>query len=102
MAALAARASFTPSFDTNGLPVRLALTTGKALDNCLVLALLAGPEIGSDVACGSVDRGYDAEWIRALDGPHCTGHAKHPTETNPERVDLQRRSQSSRAVLQQD
>jgi hypothetical protein len=40
-------ASFTPSFDTNGLAVRPALTTGKALDNCLVLALLAGPEIGS-------------------------------------------------------
>jgi hypothetical protein len=94
MAALAARASFTPSFDTNGLPVRLALTTGKALDNCLVLALLAGPELRSDVACGSVDCGYDAEWIRALDGPHCTAHGKHPTETNPEALAI------SRAVLQ--
>src|ERR1700730_2582047 len=83
MAALAARASFTPSFDTNGLPVRLALTTGKALDNCLVLALLAGPEIGSDVACGSVDRGYDAEWIRALDGLHCTGHAQTSHRNEP-------------------
>jgi hypothetical protein len=83
MAALAARASFTPSFDTNGLPVRLALTTGKALDNCPVLALLAGPEIGSDVACGSVDRGYDAEWIRALDGPHCTAHGQTSHRNEP-------------------
>lgn len=38
--------------DISGLPMRLALTTRKALDSCLVLALLAGPEIGSDVACG--------------------------------------------------
>jgi hypothetical protein len=88
MAALAARASFTPSFDTNGLPVRLALTPGKALDNCLVLALLAGPEIGSNAACGSVARGYDAEWIRALDGPHCTAHGQtshrnEPAESGP-------------------
>src|ERR1700730_2342196 len=88
MAALAARASFTPLFDSNGLPERLALTTGKALDNCLVLALLAGLEIGSDVACGSVDRGYGAEWIRALDGPHCTAHGQtshrnEPRESGP-------------------
>ena len=83
MAALAARASFTPSFDTNGLPVRLALTIGKALDNCLVLALLAGPEIGSDVACGSVDRGYDAEWITALEGPHCTAHGQTSHRNKP-------------------
>jgi hypothetical protein len=47
--------------DTNGLPMRVALTTGNALDSCLVLALLAGPEIGTNVACGSVDCGYDAE-----------------------------------------
>jgi transposase len=71
--------------DTNGLPVCLALTTGKALDNCLVLALLAGPEIGSDVACGSVDRGYDAEWIRALDGPHCTAHGQTSHRNEPRR-----------------
>src|ERR1700730_18910609 len=87
MAALAARASFTLTFDSNGLPVRFALTTGKALDNCLVLALLAGPEIGSDVACGSVDRGYDAEWIRT----HCTAHGQtshrnEPGETGPSTV----------------
>ena len=47
--------------DTNGLPVGLALTAGEAHDNrpagrllsCLKSGLLA-------------DRGYDADWIRAL------------------------------------
>jgi hypothetical protein len=50
------------------------------------IGLLAGPEIGSNVACGSVDCGYDAEWIRALDGPHCTAHGQksHRTETRRE------------------
>ena len=37
--------------DINGLPMRLALTAAKALDSCLILPSLAGPEIGSDVAC---------------------------------------------------
>jgi hypothetical protein len=68
--------------------MRLVLTTGKALDSCLVLALLAGPEIGSNVACGSVERGYDAEWIRALDGLHCTPHGQTSHRSEPERVDL--------------
>ena len=58
---VASRASFMPSSIPNGLPMRLALTTGNALDSCLVFGLLAGPEIGSDVACGSVDCGYYAE-----------------------------------------
>jgi hypothetical protein len=90
---VASRASFMPSSIPNGLPMRLALTTGNALDSCLVFVLLAGPEIGSDVACGSVVCHYDAEWIRALDGPHCIAHGEHPTETNPE-SGPQRRSQS--------
>ena len=76
--------------DINGLPEHLALTTAKALDSCLVLPLLADPEIGSDVACGSVDRGYGAEWTRALDGPHCsahrqTSHRNEPGESGPQR-----------------
>jgi hypothetical protein len=91
--AVASQASFMPSSIPNGLPMRLALTTGNAFDSCLVLALLAGPEIGSDVACGSVDCGYHAERIRALDGPHCAAHGIHPTETNPE-SGPQHRSQS--------
>ena len=36
--------------DTNGLPVRLALTTGEAHDNRLVRNLLSASEIGSNAA----------------------------------------------------
>jgi hypothetical protein len=46
--------------DTNGLPVRLALTIAKP-DGRRVLALLAGLKSGSNVACRSADREYDAE-----------------------------------------
>jgi transposase len=49
--------------DTNGLPVRLALTPGEAHDNrpCSVLlgALLPQTML-------LADRGYDADWIREL------------------------------------
>ena len=37
--------------DTNGMPVRLALTTGEAHDNRLVTELLSDPKIRRDVAC---------------------------------------------------
>src|ERR1700751_404998 len=85
-----ARAQAGGAIAANGLPEHLALTTAKALDSCLVLPLLADPEIGSDVACGSVDRGYGAEWTRALDGPHCsahrqTSHRNEPGESGPQR-----------------
>jgi len=49
--------------DTNGLPVRLALTTGEAHDNRLVAALL------SDLRSGAMllgDCGFAANWIRTL------------------------------------
>ena len=49
--------------DTNGLPVRLALTTGEAHDNRLVLSLLSGLKSGAMLLA---DRGYDADWIRTL------------------------------------
>src|SRR5215471_12084404 len=49
--------------DTNGLPIRLALTTGEAHDNRLVARLLSRLKTG---AMGLADRGYDADWIRAL------------------------------------
>jgi transposase len=51
--------------DTNGLPVRLELTTGEAHDNRLVTGLL------SDLKPGAIllaDRGYDADWIREFVG----------------------------------
>jgi transposase len=49
--------------DTNGLPVRLALTAGEAHDNRLADKLLSRLKSGSLLLA---DRGYDADWIRAL------------------------------------
>jgi transposase len=49
--------------DTNGLPVRLALTAGEAHDNRLASQLLSRPKSGTMLLA---DRGYDADWIRAL------------------------------------
>jgi transposase len=49
--------------DTNGLPVRLALTAGEAHDNRLACTLLSRLKAGSMLLA---DRGYDADWIRAL------------------------------------
>src|SRR5262249_32795478 len=49
--------------DTNGLPVRLALTPGEAHDNRLARKLLTRLKPGSMLLA---DRGYDADWIRDL------------------------------------
>ena len=49
--------------DTNGLPVRLALSPGEAHDNRLAGKLLSRLKAGSMLLA---DRGYDADWIRAL------------------------------------
>jgi transposase len=49
--------------DTNGLPVRLALTAGEAHDNRLAGRLLSRLKSGAMLLA---DRGYDADWIRAL------------------------------------
>ena len=49
--------------DTSGMPVSLALTTGDAHGNRLVLTLLSGLKSG---AMFLADRGCDADWIRAL------------------------------------
>ena len=49
--------------DTNGLPVRLALTTGEAHDTRLAGKLLSRLKSGTMLLA---DRGYDADWIRAL------------------------------------
>jgi transposase len=53
--------------DTNGMPVRLELTTGEAHDNRLVTELLSDLKSGAMLL---VDRGYDADWIRAFAGEH--------------------------------
>jgi transposase len=49
--------------DTNGLPVQLALTAGEAHDNRLAGKLLSRLKSGAMLLA---DRGYDADWIRAL------------------------------------
>jgi transposase len=49
--------------DTNGLPVRVALTAGEAHDNRLAGRLLSRLKSGSMLLA---DRGYDADWIRTL------------------------------------
>jgi transposase len=49
--------------DTNGLPVRLAVTPGEAHDNRLAGKLLSRLRAGSVLLA---DRGYDADWIREL------------------------------------
>jgi transposase len=54
--------------DTNGLPVRLALTKGEAHDNRLAGKLLSRLKSGSMLLA---DRGYDADWIRSNIPPRC-------------------------------
>jgi transposase len=49
--------------DTNGLPVRLALTAGEAHDNRLADKLLSRLKSGSMLLA---DRGYDADWLDAI------------------------------------
>jgi transposase len=49
--------------DSNGLPVRLALSPGEAHDNRLAGNLLSRLKSGSMLLA---DRGYDADWIREL------------------------------------
>jgi transposase len=49
--------------DTNGLPIRLALTAGEAHDNRLAGKLLCRLESETMLLA---DRGYDADWIRVL------------------------------------
>jgi hypothetical protein len=49
--------------DRNGLPVWLALTAGEAHDNRLAFKLLSRLKSGTMLLA---DRGYDANWIRAL------------------------------------
>src|SRR5215813_8327503 len=50
-----------------GLPMRLALTTGEAHDNRLAFPLLSSLKPGAMLLA---DRGYDADWIRALVSEH--------------------------------
>jgi hypothetical protein len=56
--------------DTNGLPVRLALTAGEAHDNRLAGKLLSRLRSGTMLLA---DRGYDADWIRTFAAPGALG-----------------------------
>ena len=49
--------------DANGRPLRLGLTPGEAHDNRLCSVLLTGLRPRTMLLA---DRGYDADWIRAL------------------------------------
>jgi transposase len=64
--------------DTNGLPVRLALTAGEAHDNRLAAKLLSRLKPGTMLLA---DRGYDADWIRTLVRKH-GGWANIPPKSN--------------------
>lgn len=64
--------------DTNGLPVRLALTAGEAHDNRLAGRLLSRLKSGTML---HADRGYDADWIRALARQHGV-RANNPPKRN--------------------
>jgi hypothetical protein len=88
--------------DTNGLPVRLALTPGEAHDNRLAGKLLSRLKSGSMLA----DRGYDAGWIQGV----CYQERRlgqHPTKKQSQRSNLLQSAslpspQSRRALLQQN
>ena len=89
--------------DTNGLPVRLALTAGEAHDNRLAGKLLSRLKSGTMLLA---DRGYDADWIRCPCSP-ARRMGEHPTKTKSDRDAMLQSvslpgAQLGRAVLQQD
>ena len=89
--------------DTNGLPVRIALTAGEAHDNRLAGKLLSRLKSGTMLLA---DRGYDADWIRALARQHGAWANIPPKRNRTEALCfspyLLSGSQLGRAVLQQD
>jgi hypothetical protein len=89
--------------DTNGLPVRLALTAGEAHDNRLAGKLLS--RLTSETKL-LADRGYDADWIRVLAAQE-RRLGQYPATVQSQRADLLQplslpRTQLGRTVLQQD
>jgi transposase len=70
--------------DSNGLPVRLALSPGETHDVRLAGKLLSRLKSGSMLLA---DRGYDADWIRKLTMKK--GRVgQHPAETQSQQSDL--------------
>jgi transposase len=89
--------------DSNGLPVRLALSPGEAHDVRLAGKLLSRLKSGSMLLA---DRGYDADWIREL-AMKKGAWANIPPKSNRSDPNLLQPlslpcSQPGRAVLQQD
>jgi transposase len=87
--------------DANGLPVQLGLTPGEAHDNRLCPELLTGLQPQSMLVA---DRGYDADWIRALVSQQ-GAWANIPPKSNRSRFVLAPTciaAQPRRTVLQQD
>jgi transposase len=70
--------------DTNGYPVRLALTAGEAHDNRLASERLSRLKSGTMLLA---DRGYDADWIRAFAAEKGVW-ANIPPRSNRKRTDL--------------
>jgi transposase len=71
--------------DTNGLPVRLALTPREAHDNRLAGKLLSRLKPGSMLLA---DRGYDADWIREFAIKKGAWASQHPTKKQSQRSNL--------------
>ena len=89
--------------DTDGMPVRIALTTGEAHDNRLVTELLS--DLKSD-AMLLADRGCNADWIRAFAGQHGAWANIPPKRNRKDPICFQPTSvpgaQFGGALLQQD
>jgi transposase len=86
--------------DTGGLPVRLALSTGEAHDNRLVLTLLSGLKSGAMLLA---DQGFDADWIRALVSQHGAWANIPPKRNRTEPIYFSRhlyRARNSGAILE--
>ena len=86
--------------DAHGLPIRMVLTAGHVHDSQAVPAVLA------DLAPDSVvlaDKGYDADWIRAMiEARDCAPNI--PAKSKPHAAvllqqDALQRAQPDRAVL---
>ena len=90
--------------DSNGLPVRLALSPGEAHDNRLAGKLLFRLKSESMLLA---DRGYDADWIRELAMKKGRRMGQHPAEKKSQQSNLLQplslpRPEQGRAVLQSD
>ncbi len=80
-----------------GLPVRLALTTGEAHDNRLVLSLLPGLKSGAVLLA---DRGFDADWIRAFVSQHGEWANIPPKRNRTEPICFSRRLYRARNLVE--